>query len=39
VFLVDGRVAFFGSMQEMDRSTVPMVQNFIELDEVSLLES
>jgi len=37
VFLVDGRVAFFGTIQEMDRCTVPMVQNFIELDEVSFL--
>jgi phospholipid/cholesterol/gamma-HCH transport system ATP-binding protein len=39
VFLVDGRVAFFGTPQEMDRSTVPMVQDFIELDEVSFLSS
>ena len=35
VFLVDGRVAFFGTIQEMDQSTVPMVQEFIQLDEVS----
>jgi phospholipid/cholesterol/gamma-HCH transport system ATP-binding protein len=39
VFLVDGRVAFFGSIPEMDRSTVPMVQEFIQLDEVSFLDS
>jgi len=39
VFLVDGRVAFFGTVQEMDRSTVPMVQDFIQLDEVSFLSS
>jgi phospholipid/cholesterol/gamma-HCH transport system ATP-binding protein len=39
VFLVDGRVAFFGTIQEMDRSTVPMVQEFIQLDEVSFLAS
>jgi phospholipid/cholesterol/gamma-HCH transport system ATP-binding protein len=39
VFLVDGRVALFGTMQEMDRSTVPMVQEFIQLDEVSFLAS
>ena len=39
VFLVDGRVAFFGTTQEMDRSTVPMVQEFIDLDEVSFLSS
>ncbi|HTS71616.1 MAG TPA: organic solvent resistance ABC transporter ATP-binding protein, partial [Terriglobia bacterium] len=37
VFLVDGRVAFFGTVEEMDRSTVPMVQDFIQLDEVSFL--
>jgi phospholipid/cholesterol/gamma-HCH transport system ATP-binding protein len=39
VFLVDGRVAFFGTIAEMDRSTVPMVQEFIQLDEVSFLPS
>jgi phospholipid/cholesterol/gamma-HCH transport system ATP-binding protein len=38
VFLVDGRVGFFGTIPEMDRSTVPMVQEFIQLDEVSLLK-
>ena len=37
VFLVDGRVAFFGTIPEMDRSSVPMVKDFIELDEVSFL--
>lgn len=37
VFLVDGRVAFYGTIPEMDRSTVPMVQEFIQLDEVSFL--
>jgi phospholipid/cholesterol/gamma-HCH transport system ATP-binding protein len=37
VFLVDGRVAFFGTIAEMDQSSVPMVQDFIRLDEVSLL--
>jgi phospholipid/cholesterol/gamma-HCH transport system ATP-binding protein len=39
VFLVDGRVTFFGTIPEMDRSTVPMVQDFIQLDEVSFLPS
>lgn len=39
VFLVDGRVAFFGTIPEMDRSTVPMVQEFIQLDEVSFQPS
>ena len=37
VFLVDGRVGFFGTIPEMDRSTVPMVQEFIQLDEVSFI--
>jgi phospholipid/cholesterol/gamma-HCH transport system ATP-binding protein len=37
VFLVDGRVAFFGTTQEMDQSTEPMVRDFIQLDEVSFL--
>ena len=37
VFLVDGRVAFFGTTAEMDKSDVPMVQEFIQLDEVSFL--
>ncbi len=35
VFLVDGRVALFGTMAEMDQSTVPMIQDFIRFDEVS----
>jgi phospholipid/cholesterol/gamma-HCH transport system ATP-binding protein len=39
VFLVDGRVGFFGTIAEMDRSEVPMVQEFIQLDEVSFLSS
>jgi hypothetical protein len=34
---VDGRVAFFGTIAEMDQSTVSMVQDFIQLDEVSFL--
>jgi phospholipid/cholesterol/gamma-HCH transport system ATP-binding protein len=38
VFLVDGRVAFFGTIPEMDRSAVPMVREFMELDEVSFLK-
>ena len=38
VSLVDGRVGFFGTIPEMDRSTVPMVQEFIQLDEASLLK-
>jgi len=35
VFLVNSRVAFVGTIPEMDQSTVPMVQDFIQLDEVS----
>jgi len=35
VFLVDGRVAFFGTIAQMDQSSVPMVQEFIQFDEVS----
>ncbi len=37
VFLVDGRVAFFGTTSDMDRSPEPVIQEFIQLDEVSLL--
>jgi len=37
VFLVDSRVAFFGTVSEMDRAPDPMVREFIELDEVSFL--
>jgi len=39
VFLVDGRVGFFGTTQEMDRSTEPMVGEFIQFDEVSFLST
>jgi phospholipid/cholesterol/gamma-HCH transport system ATP-binding protein len=35
VFLVDGRVAFFGTIAQMDLSSAPMVQDFIQFDEVS----
>ncbi|HEX5482427.1 MAG TPA: ATP-binding cassette domain-containing protein [Terriglobia bacterium] len=38
VFLIDGRVAFFGPMSEMDDSPEPIIQDFIQLDEVSLLK-
>jgi phospholipid/cholesterol/gamma-HCH transport system ATP-binding protein len=37
VFLVEGRVAFFGPTQEMNHSAEPMIQEFIQLDEVSFL--
>jgi phospholipid/cholesterol/gamma-HCH transport system ATP-binding protein len=38
VFLVDGRVAFFGTVDELDVSVEPMVRAFIWLDEVSFLK-
>lgn len=37
VFLVDGRVALFGTTSDMDNSPEPVIQEFIQLDEVSLL--
>jgi ABC-type transporter Mla maintaining outer membrane lipid asymmetry ATPase subunit MlaF len=37
VFLVEGRVVFFGPMRELDASSEPVVQDFIRLDEVSFL--
>lgn len=37
VFLVDGRVAFFGTVKQMDSQREPVIQEFIQLDEVSLL--
>ncbi len=36
VFLVGGKVAFFGPCGELASSSVPMIQDFIRLDEVSL---
>ena len=37
VFLVDGRVAYFGPMNKLDDSHESVIQDFIRLDEVSLL--
>jgi phospholipid/cholesterol/gamma-HCH transport system ATP-binding protein len=37
VFLVDGRVAFFGPPQELDEQPEPVIRDFIRLDEVSFL--
>jgi phospholipid/cholesterol/gamma-HCH transport system ATP-binding protein len=37
VFLVGGHVAYFGPMKDLDSSPEPMVQQFIELDEISML--
>lgn len=39
VFLVEGRVAFFGPTSAMKASPDPVIQDFIELDEISLLNS
>ena len=39
VFLVDGRVAFFGPITKLDSIEEPVIQGFIELDEVSFLHS
>lgn len=38
VFLEDGRVAFFGTPQEMDACPDPLIREFMELDEVSFLQ-
>jgi phospholipid/cholesterol/gamma-HCH transport system ATP-binding protein len=37
VFLVDGHVAYFGPMKDLDASPETMIQQFIELDEISML--
>jgi phospholipid/cholesterol/gamma-HCH transport system ATP-binding protein len=37
VFLVDGRVAYFGPITRLDDSGEAVIQDFIRLDEVSLL--
>jgi len=39
VFLVEGKVVYFGPTREMDQSAEPLVQDFIQLDEVSFLPS
>ena len=39
VFLLEGRVMFFGPVSELDSSQEPVIQDFIRLDEVSFLES
>jgi phospholipid/cholesterol/gamma-HCH transport system ATP-binding protein len=38
VFLVDGRVAFFGPAARLDAAEDPVIQGFIYLDEVSFLK-
>jgi ABC-type transporter Mla maintaining outer membrane lipid asymmetry ATPase subunit MlaF len=39
VFLVDGRVAFFGTPSAMDASPDPVIRAFIELDEICFLDA
>jgi phospholipid/cholesterol/gamma-HCH transport system ATP-binding protein len=36
VFLHEGRAIFFGSYPEMEKSTEPIIQEFLELDELKL---
>ena len=36
VFLPEGKAIFFGSYPEMERSSHPIVQEFLELDELKL---
>ncbi len=38
VFLLEGRVAFFGTMSEMEACQDPLIRDFIELGEVSFLK-
>ena len=38
VFLVDGRVAFFGPVNDLDAAPEPVIHDFIQLDEVSFLK-
>ena len=37
VFLVDGHVAYFGPMSQMDEVPEPVIRDFMQLDEVSFL--
>jgi phospholipid/cholesterol/gamma-HCH transport system ATP-binding protein len=39
VFLVDSRVAFFGPVSQLDAAAEPVIQDFIQLDEVSFLKN
>ena len=36
VFLIDGKVGFFGTVQEMENSDEPLVREFLELDRVNV---
>jgi phospholipid/cholesterol/gamma-HCH transport system ATP-binding protein len=37
VFLIEGHVGYFGPMKDLDSSPEPLIQEFIQLDEISLL--
>jgi phospholipid/cholesterol/gamma-HCH transport system ATP-binding protein len=39
VFLEDSRVAFFGPLSQLDAAAEPVIQDFIQLDEVSFLKN
>ena len=36
MFLHEGRAIFFGTYAEMEKSTEPIIQEFLELDELKL---
>ena len=36
VFLHEGRAIFFGPYSEMEKSTEPIIQEFLELDELKI---
>jgi phospholipid/cholesterol/gamma-HCH transport system ATP-binding protein len=36
VFLVEGRVGFFGPMRELDQCPDPLIKEFVELDEITV---
>jgi len=36
VFLFEGKAIFFGTSADMEKSTAPIVQEFLELDELKL---
>jgi phospholipid/cholesterol/gamma-HCH transport system ATP-binding protein len=36
VFLHDARAIFFGSYKDMEKSTEPIIREFLELDELKL---
>jgi phospholipid/cholesterol/gamma-HCH transport system ATP-binding protein len=36
VFLYEGRAIFFGSYKDMEKSTAPIIQEFLKLDDLGL---